>query len=349
MAVTIVDVAKACGVHSSTVSRALNNRPEISPALRKKVFEVARKLNYRPSAAARVMGGFGNETIGLVTEIESGFTSYGASLIEGISLAVSSMDLKLATNAVHWGSSSEEIQRLPVFKTDCLDGVILDVHRSEGNIEPVVQGFGIPFVFVNPANKKELNAVMPDDVAVAEQATRYLLDRGHRAVAYVPCLKTSHCSQAERMQGYRNAMRDSGNLSPLLFEMAGKLAERVDHLKWNVPSQEGAEKLASYLRTHSVSGFVTYSSFEAAWLCSALPGLGCRIPEDISIVSCDYAAVLEYLLVPVTSFVLDRVKMGQMAVEMLQERIDGKGEDRPAILVEGVLWEGGSVATLPRN
>ncbi|MEN8253977.1 MAG: LacI family DNA-binding transcriptional regulator [Verrucomicrobiota bacterium] len=347
MAVTIMDVARESGVHRSTVSRALNNQPDVSPAVRAKVLEVARKLNYRPSAAARVMGGCLNETIGLVTEIESGIGPYGPALIEGISMSLSERGVRLATNVIHWGGTTDDVRRLPLFKTDAIDGVILDVHKSEGNIEAVVREYGVPFVFVNPARGKDLNAVVPDDVSVARQATVYLAERGHKAIGYVPCFKTEHISQANRVKGYMEAMESSG-LKPLPVFTVPVVEKREQGLSGIfLPGMEAKKELVAYLRQYSCRGFVVYSAPEANWLYSVLLTLGYRIPEDISIISCDYDPILSYMETPVTSFFLDRIQMGRTAVEMLQKRIESKGEEEPAIMVEGVLKEGLSVAERP--
>ena len=67
--------------------------------------------------------------------------------------------------------------------------------------------------------------------------------------------------------------------------------------------------------------------------------LGVRVPDDLSIISCDYDAVLRYAVVPITSLHLDRVEMGDAAVNMLLERIENDWTDAPSIAVKAKLVE----------
>ena len=342
--ITCVDVARLAGVTKASVSRVLNNNGSVSEATRDRVLSAVKSLNYRPSHAARILSRRQHETIGLISEIESGALSYGAMLVQGVSMAVTENGYRLALSAVHWNSTAEDIKNLPAIKTVSIDGVIVDAHMLNGDYESVMNELGVPYVFINPKSIKNYNTVMPDDVLVAKNATEYLLSRGHIRIGYIPCVETEHCSQSNRIFGYMKAMANATLASLPLFEIP-KAYKNTEYAKMALPSEDAVQGLHEYIKRHKCTGLVVYGSNEATWLEAALYKIGVCIPQDISIIACDYDYVMGLLPVPITSYRLDRREMGKMAVDMLRRRINERA-NIPSIFVTGSLEDGKSVANV---
>lgn len=344
--ITSADVAMLAGVHKASVSRALNGGRNVSKQTKQRVLDAVKMLNYRPSSAARMLSRQEHEAIGLLTEIESeSMSSYGSTLVQGISKSLTEKGYRLAISAVHWGSTAESIQNLPLFRTASIDGIIFDAHRLEGNLDSLVANLGISAVFVNPINPRSFNTVMPDDVHVAKTATEYLIHYGHKNIAYVPCTSTTHCSQPNRMRGYMDALAGA-SLIPQPFCRIPNVEKTVGSVYLTFPESSSCLELRNYLKNNEVTGFVTYGVFEAIWLVSSLLQLGFKVPHDVSVIACDFDPVMQFLSVPVTGIYLDRVEMGMIAAEMLIEKKSNGNASIPSIFVKGKLKEGSSVSNI---
>lgn len=338
---TSIDIARLVGVTPSTVSRVLNGAGGFSKQTEQRVLEVVSATGYKPSSAASSLSRQTHETIGLVTEIENDVSYYGPQLMRGVSLALSKSARRLAMDTVHYGSSTADIEALPLFRTRGVDGFIFDVHKTVGNVQLMANRLSVPHVFVNAPHSMPHNAVMPDDVNTAQQATEYLIQRGHRRIGYFPSDVThSHSSQQNRMKGYLQAMIKAG-LQPVPMWDA-PLVKKTDRLE----PEDYVPRLRQYVDEHGCTAAVTFHAFGAACILSACYQLGYKIPTQLSIIACDYDPILDYTPVKLTSMHLDRAKMGMRAVEMLLRQIEHKVELAPVLMIQGELRESHSVLTL---
>jgi len=253
-------------------------------------------------------------------------------------VALAAADHRMAMSVIDLRQQAESLKSLPLLRSLSTDGLILDIHSILGDIDAVVSHLRVPYVFVNAPGHRPCNTVMPDDLLVARQATQYLIDRGHRSISYFPCCELQqHSSQPMRMQGYAQAMMAAGLPSGPM---------------WDIPSTSDGCRLEDYIervnlyRKEKVTGVVSYNAPTSAYLLRACIRLGVRIPEDLSIISCDYDRILPYAVVPITGYQLDRIEMGEIAVNMLLRRIEHDGADEPSVVTPAKLVEMESVRSL---
>lgn len=340
--VTCMDVAQLAGVTIGSVSRVLNGAANVTPQVREKVMRAADMLNYRPSAAARMLARQRHETVGLVFEREHVTTLYGAQLMEGICGALTENGLRLATGMVQWKSRVEQVEELPMIRTASVDGLVLDIAQIEGDVDAMAGRLRIPYVLINPSGSRPYNRISPNDEPVAVQATTYLIERGHRRIAYIPCpINVTHSSQADRMNGYAGAMQRAG-LPPIpmwdkpLTRKVGGDGEEDDYIV----------RMRIFHREHRCTAVVCYSYVEAIRMLYSCFQLGLKVPEDVSLIACDHAPQPDITPVPITCFHLDRYEMGRLAVKMLLQRIEENGAAVPSITYDGTFVAGDSVATV---
>ena len=340
---TYRDIARLAEVHPASVSRALNDLPTVSPEIRERVIDAAQALNYRTVTAARNLRSQRTETIGLITEIETESTHYGSGLLRGVSRALTDVEFHLKICSIHCGASADELASLPLLRTISIDGVILDGHQVRGNVEGVFGKLEMPYIWVNPPEIRQYNAVIPDDVAVARRATRVLIEHGHRKIAYLPHARLSHIvhhSQSDRMRGYIEAMTRAG-LPPI--------PTWDEELKRNGPDDpisnqfdEMVQRIRSF-KSQGCTAMVFYSGFQAATILFACAKAGLKVPEEMSLIACDFDSSIRYLPITVTTMNLDRAEMGKLAVKMLQQRIENENKDLPSEFFQGELMEGETV------
>jgi len=337
--VTCIDVARIVGVAPSTVSRVINSSHRVSAETRDRVMHAIKTTGYRPLQAASSLPRRTHGTIGLISEVEEeDDNSYSTDLIRGVSFALTRLGLRLAMDMVHVRSDAHAIEALPLLRSVSIDGMILDVCNVRGNVGEVADELRIPVIFVNAPEPRTFNTVMPDDAFVARSAADYLIQRGHRKIGYLPGAEwNQHSSQALRMNGYTQALLKS-ELQPLP--------------QWDVTMPENGYRVADYIerakayRAQGCTAIVTYNAPTAAYLLRACMTLGISVPGDISIISCDYDPLVAYAVVPITCYRLNRVEMGRLAVEMLQQRIENGSQNVPSVFLTGELKEMESVRRL---
>jgi DNA-binding LacI/PurR family transcriptional regulator len=330
--INVTDVARMAGVAHSTVSRVLNNNPNVSPRTRERILQTISLTGYKPFSSARSLVSQRHDTIGLIFEREHVNTSYGAPLIEGVCEKLSETGHRLAMGMVPWGAQASEIEKLPLLRTLSVDGMILDVAKISGDIDAVMARLNLPHVFVNPSGSRRYNAVMPDDVDAAEQATRYMIERGHRRIGYMPCGRdVSHSSQPDRMKGYAQTMVRAG-LTPIPL--------------WDTPIRNNYsaeddyfQRVKTYHERHACTAFVAYSSEEAIRALMGCYRLGLKVPEELALVSCDLHPSVLLSPIPIASVFLSRFEMGQRAVDIVLQRIRHPESDVPVLLYKGKLVE----------
>jgi DNA-binding LacI/PurR family transcriptional regulator len=329
---SVIDVARLAGVDHSTVSRFLNNNPNVAVATGEKIRQAIKMTGYKPFGSARSLVLRRHETVGLVFEKEHVNTFYGARLIEGVTEKLSETGNRLAMGMIRWYRPATEIEDLPLLRMHSIDGLILDVAQISGDLDAVVYRLGLPYVYVNPAGGRPFNTIIPNDVSVAKMAVQYLIDRGHRKIGYIPCYKeTQHSSQPDRMKGYVEAILQAG-LQPVPL--------------WDKPLEEIHKedsdydlRLKIYRQEYGCTAIVANSGTEALRMLFACYKAGVKVPAEMAMIGCDFTPTMTETPVPIPCIHLDRLKMGQRAVQMLMERIKEPERDIPTVYFEGSLIE----------
>ena len=205
--VNIADVAREANVSAQTVSRALNNKGEISAETRERVLETVERLGYRPNTLARGLVTQKTSTLGLIVpDIANPFFSEVARGAEdaahgaGFSL--------LLCNTME--DPAREVEALRTLEAQRVDGIILCSSRlSEQEFGAMMARLPAVILVNREASGNDLRSVCIDDEAGAWCATQHLLHNGRRMIAFLAGPPASH-SGRRRTQGYRHALADAG-------------------------------------------------------------------------------------------------------------------------------------------
>ena len=182
----MADVARVAGVSHQTVSRVLNDHPNVRPATRERVLVAIRELGYRPNAAARTLVTRRTRTLGVIS---FNTTLYGpASMLYGIEQAARQYDYFVTVAALAALDRRAVLEAVDRLRDQAVEGII--VIAPQTTAVAALQGIPevVPLVAVgcgteNPA--AALPSVAVDNIAGAARATRYLLDLGHPTVHHV--------------------------------------------------------------------------------------------------------------------------------------------------------------------
>jgi DNA-binding LacI/PurR family transcriptional regulator len=303
----MADVARLAGVSHQTVSRVLNDHPNVRPQTRRSVLAAISELGYRPNAAARTLVTRRTRTLGVIS---FDTTLYGpASMLHGIEAAAQhSWFVSIASlPALDRRSVAAAVDRL---LGQGVEGIIVIAPKTSAVSALGRVPGGVPLVAVGCGTHAPLTSAAVDNAAGAAQATRYLLDLGHRTVHHVAG-PASWLDAQERVTGWRRVLREARAPEPEL--MAGDWSSASGY---RIGHQIAADP--------EVTAVFCGNDHMALGLLRALAEQGRRVPGDVSVVGFDDIPESAYFLPPLTTVRQDFGELGRRALGMLVEMINGR-------------------------
>jgi LacI family transcriptional regulator len=321
--ITVKDLARELGLSINTVSRAINNKPDVNPETRRRVLEAAERLGYVANTLARSLVNGRTCTIGLIiADVVNPF--YGR-VIRGVEETARLNGY--STILVNSNEQDEdEREAVQVLRSKRVDGLLIHpVQQSFEHIARLKQD-GIPYVLIN-RHFDELDGdyVINDNRGGAYQAVQHLVQLGHRRIAHITGSRLVS-SVRERIAGYLQALAEVGvEEDPALV-----VTTRVD--------MEGGYEAARALLTITPrpTAIFTYSDLVAIGAYKALREAKLVVPRDMSLVGYDDIEVAPFLESPLTTVHQPTYEIGQQGVETLLQRISSRA-DPEAMPVRRIL------------
>ncbi len=333
---TIKDIAAYCDVSVSTVSRVLNDHPDVSPQVRELVNEAIRKLHYVPNNSARSLVSSRSTAIGVVSRgVDNPFLS---SLIRVLSREIHDRGYTMVLHQIP--TQADEVQAAAMLEREKkLLGVIFLGGRFNYT-EDELRQLTVPFVCCTYTNtfgdlrEDAYSSVSIRDEAEAGRAVRHLVDHGHRRIAVVLDDPADNSIGQLRFQGYRQALEACGiAYDPALAVITGDYDMGAVYAGVCALIDSGAEFTA----------LLAISDALAIAAIKALTDRGLSVPGDCSVIAIDGLEISRYTVPTLTTLCQPAEDMARESVEMLVSLIEGTGSHRH-MLVQTTLRPGGSVA-----
>ena len=318
---TIQDVAKEAGVSKATVSAAMNNTGTIAADTRRRVLDVAAKMNYRPAAITRNAARTARPTIGaLIREINN---PYHVEVAAGASRWAERNGYGFVVTS-SGGDYVTERNRVEMLCERELDGIIINPVLHEGadlSYLYELRRRNFPFVLLAGIYGVRASLVDVDNVEASWRAVSYLIRHGHTSIAHLAGPSFSMHSQ-ERIEGVRRAFSESH----LVFR--GDMIVRAGH-HLEDGYRAGLELFTRRPREEWPTAVTCYNDLVALGLHRALAELGLSVPDDVSIIGYGDLPMLEYLPVPLTTVRVPKLEMGETAARLLIGLIESGASDAP--------------------
>lgn len=309
---TIDDVAALAGVARTTVSRVLNNQPNVRDEVRQKVARAVEKLGYRVNLQARNLAGRKAARIALIhgSDFDTEPNSYFSSALElGATRAAASLGVQIITHVLNQNdlrAPSEIVSRL---RDDQCDGVILTppftddafLLRTLADLE-----IGVVCIAGGQTAEAQALSIGIDDYLAGYDIGAHLAAQGHKRFGFIKGLM-EHASAETRYDGFVAALRDTG-----IDEHA--VETRRGNFTFRSGLDCGQELLASVV---GLDALVCANDDMAAGALLAAHKAGLRIPDDIAIAGFDDTPVSEIVWPPLTTIHQPLRRMGGQAVETL--------------------------------
>jgi LacI family transcriptional regulator len=327
--VTIRQVASAAGVSAQTVSRVINDRPDVAPTTRQRVQQVIRQLGYQPNAIARSLIHQRTRTLGVVA---TRLDYYGPSrTLMGIEQETRALGYSLLLDLLHHPEAADLEPLLNRLLSHQVDGIIWAVPEIGGNrtwLERRVPHLPIPVIYLSMQARPELAVVAIDNRSGGRMATEHLLSQGYQNIGILTG-PLEWWEARERLLGWQDALKSAAR--PIEFN-------QIVEGDWSAAS--GASGIRRLLEA--------FPQMDAAFVCNdqmavgvlqTAPESGRRIPEDLAIVGFDDTPEAAYYRPPLTTVQQQLVDLGCTAVRELCRMIDANYQLTPEVEPPAILLQ----------
>jgi LacI family transcriptional regulator len=312
MAVTMKDIAKRAGVSVVTVSRALNDKPDINKETKDFILKIANELNYTPNGLAKSLVTRKTNTVGIVIP---GMDPFYAEVVDGISNESRKRGYSVILCNSH-DSTDKELELIRLLQEKRVDGMLIYPIQEDNRYIEELKNCPIPFIFLNRhTDALKCDYVINDNVYGAFSAVNHLIQKGCKKITYI-CAKPTASSGKERIAGCKKSIIENALPSDALNvvtcdETIGRCYDLVKELL------KKDEKLdAIFVWDDKLAIGAIKAIFEA----------GKRIPHDIALVGYDDIEVSEYLFPPLTTVRQPSYEIGETAASILLDKIESEGK-----------------------
>ncbi len=332
MTVTIYDVAREAGVSMATVSRVVNNNPNVKPQTRKKVFEAIERLGYRPNAVARGLASKKTTTVGVVIpDISNAIFAEVARGIEDIA------------NMYHYNiilcnadkRKEKEIRVINTLLEKQVDGllfmggVVTDEHMQ------AFQTATVPIVLCGTnVEGNTMAAVDIDHQQAAHDAVKLLIDKGHRRIGMISGNLQDPNNGFSRYNGYKNALEEAG----VAFDES---LVRIGNHRY----ESGIEAMKYFLELPERPTAIFSATDEMAiGAIHAAQDAGLAIPGDISVISVDNSRMASMVRPLLTTVAQPMYDIGAVSMRLLTKLMNKENVEKGKVTLMHEVIQRQSVA-----
>jgi len=314
--VTIKDIAKALGVSTSTVSRALRDSYEISPETKQMVLECAEKLNYRPNPIALSLKERKTRSIGvIVCEIANSFFSQVINGIESVAYDRGYNVIISQTNE----SYDREVMDLQNLSSRAIDGLLISVSTETSDFSHIkeLHDRGLPIVFFDRITSDiKTHSVVVDNFKGAYEATEYLIQHGYKKIAAIGNSEFLSIT-SERMAGYREALSANGlkvddKYIKYCFYGGMIFSEIEDIINQLLVMKEKPDAIITLSDKLTMGCLTTFKR------------RGLKVPQDMGLIGFSNSDVAELTNPALTVVRQPAYEMGKAATELMLQLIESK-------------------------
>jgi LacI family transcriptional regulator len=332
--VTIYDVAREAGVSMATVSRVVNNNPNVKPQTRKKVFEAIERLGYRPNAVARGLASKKTTTVGVVIpDISNAIFAEVARGIEDIA------------NMYHYNiilcnadkKKEKEIRVVNTLLEKQVDGLLF----MGGTVtEEHVRAFrtsSVPIVLCATTSEEEsIPSVDIDHELAAFEAVSMLIENGHKRIAMISGTLQDPANGYMRFQGYKRALETAG------------LPVSDDYIRVGNYRYESGLEVAKYFleMKERPTAIFTATDEMAIGAIHTIQDSGLRVPDDISVISVDNIRMASMVRPLLTTVAQPMYDIGAVSMRLLTKLMNKEQVTDFKVILPHYIIQRKSVAPL---
>jgi LacI family transcriptional regulator len=316
---TIRDVAAKAQVSNQTVSRVINNRPDVAEETRQRIWQVIEALNYRPNALARSLIQQRSLTLGVIT---AGLQFLGPSqTLNGIIRQAEEMGYSLLLKELPHFRSSDTRPLLDTLLARQVEGIIWAVPEIGDNRDPIEDQLlevPVPIIYLTMRKLPGVPTVAVDNCLGGRLAAQHLIEQGYRHIAHISG-PLDWWEARQRQVGWLDTLHEAGLPVSEKCSVPGT---------WSAAS--GAQAMTQLMERYPDMDAVFVANDQMALgAMHAAHQKGCRIPHDLGVVGFDGMPEAAYFVPPLTTVSQDLRELGSTAVRQLSHAIGFDGPEHP--------------------
>lgn len=333
--ITIKDIARMCGVGVSTVSRAINNHPDINPETKQKVMETIKIHGYIPNNSARNLKRTDAKSIAVLVK---GMTNpFFSSMIKIMEAEIKQR--KYAMVLHHVDQNEDEVDvALELIKEKRLRGIIFlggYFYHAEEKLEKLNVPFILSTVGSSPENmsRKQYSSLSVDDEKESFKMVSHLIEQGHKRIAILCADSKDKSIGRLRLMGYRRALAEHGiTEDEQLIRRMKQEIESYSYQNGYVMMRELLGECQDFTAVYAISDIMAMGA------CRAIAEEGKRIPEDISVAGFDGIEAGDYFIPTITTVRQPVEEIARATTKLLFDILAGR-EKHQHQLFEAELLE----------
>lgn len=313
---TLKQIAKELGVSVSTVSKALNDSPEISEPTKLRVQEYAKLKNYKPNVIGLNLKNRSTKTIGVI--IPNILNSFFAKVFTGIEKVADERGYKVIT-CISNESLEKEINALEMLSNGTIDGFLLSISEEAQKLQKFdhfksIINDGTPIVmFDRIADEVNCDKVIVDDLESAKHATNHLLATGCKRVALFSAIAKLSVAQL-RAKGFYKAFEENGLKLDDNLVLVCESAEEFD------------AKVDDFFSKHKIDAVFALDEHASVTAMKKGIKLGYKIPNELSIIGFADGVWSRRMTPSLSTISQHGPEIGEVATKLLIERLERKEE-----------------------
>lgn len=336
-AVTIKDIARICGVGVSTVSRAMNDHPDINRETKEKIQAAIREYNYIPNNSARNLKRHESNTIAVL--IRGIYNVFITDMVTQGERYIKYTQYSLYLRQVYPEEDEVDIA-IELVKEKRLNGIIFLGGMFDHSVEKLKQ-IEIPYIMMtvspSPRISGMCSSVYVDDEMESYRIVDYLCRMGHRKIALITTPESERSIGHLRAKGYFRALKDNG------IGRDNRLVRRMSENTWEFSISSGYAVTKELLADNTdFTAIYACSDYAAIGACKAICETGKTVPGDYSVAGYDGLEIGRFYNPPITTISQPINDMLKKTFELLLDEINGD-ETRQTVVFPGELLAGGSV------
>lgn len=331
MKTTMEDIAKAVGVSRTTVSRILSGKDSHSEETKRKVLEVAKKLNYTPNSLARAIKTKKTGNIGAIIyrEHKRVTSQFYSPIIEAIIEGAKEAGYGLFIMT----DEDIEVPAAEAFIERRVDGVILISTIGEKVIRRFKEQ-DVPVVLVNHVTSlKDIPYIIIDEYKGVYEGIKYLIGKGHSRISYIGGPLTARC-YIKRFEAYIAAMEDAGLIPDSDLISFGESVYENGYISM--------KKFLELKEEDRPTAVFAANDMMAVGAMRAIYEAGFKVPDDMELMGFDDIEFSKYTIPSLSTIHVPKEQMGRKAVCMLKKLIDGEEIAQKELLLQTKLIIRGS-------
>lgn len=310
--ITIYDVAKKAGVSRQTVSRVINDHPDVADDTRERILRIINEMNYRPNAIARSLGRQRTYDFGLVT---AGLEYMGPSTtLSGIAKKAEELGYGLYLKELSSFNANNIGPLMDWFLAHQVDGIIWaapEIGPNRDWIEDLLQDIPVPIIFLTTGKREKISIVNMGNYSGARMATEHLLEQGRRHIGHISGPLDWWESQ-QRLKGWQDALKAAG------IEPEDRMIATGN---WSSKSGKAAFETLKMAYQELDSIFSANDQMALSVLQTACEEK-IKVPEALAIVGFDGIPESAYFSPSLTTIFQNTIELGCTAVQELARMVE---------------------------